>query len=136
MKFILDTNCYISFLNTRNKEQHEKMVTFWEKLSKLEYEVFLLSHNISEMVFVFKGVYKLQDKMIRQMIFDLLQHPGIHYSHGYFPETILSYWPDPIKDYGDAVIASACKSLGGGIITFDQDLKKQLKKTDLTFHLL
>lgn len=136
MKLILDTNCYISFLNKRNQEQHEKMVLFWERISRLEYEVILTSHNISEIVFVFKSIYSIEQKEINQIVQDLLANPGVTFEAGYYPEMILSLWPKSIKDYGDAVLAAASKVLEARIVTFDQEFIKSLKKLSMdSFHI-
>ncbi|PJZ48785.1 type II toxin-antitoxin system VapC family toxin [Leptospira saintgironsiae] len=134
MKLILDTNCYISFLNKRNQEQHEKMVSFWERISRLEYEIILTSHNISEIVFVFKSIYSVEQKEINQIIQDLIANPGVSFEPAYYPETILSLWPKHIKDYGDAVLAAASRTLEAKIVTFDQEFSKSLKKLNLDPH--
>ncbi|EMO63583.1 PIN domain protein [Leptospira borgpetersenii serovar Pomona str. 200901868] len=136
MKLILDTNCYISFLNQRNLEQHTKMVLLWEKVSRLEYEVILTSHNITEIVFVFKSIYAVGQSKLNQIIKDLLINPGVIYESAYYPELILQLWPKGIKDYGDAVLAAASQSLEAQIVTFDQNFSKSLKKLNLIpFHL-
>ncbi|PJZ68271.1 twitching motility protein PilT [Leptospira perolatii] len=134
MKLILDTNCYLSFLNQRNQEQHQKMVSFWERISRLEYEVILTSHNISEIVFVFKSIYSVEQKEIHQIIQDLMANPGVLFEPAYYPETILSLWPKHIKDYGDAVLAAASKTLEAKIATFDQGFIKSLKKLHIDPH--
>ncbi len=131
MRLILDTNCYISFLNRRNREQHEKMVSFWEKVSRLEYEVILTSHNISEIVFVFKSIYSVEQNEINLIIKDLIANPGVKYEPAYYPESILMLWPKNIKDYGEAVLAAASQLLEAQIVTFDQDFSKALKKLNM-----
>ncbi|WP_167324053.1 type II toxin-antitoxin system VapC family toxin [Leptospira alexanderi] len=136
VKLILDTNCYISFLNQRNLEQHTKMVLLWEKVSRLEYEVILTSHNITEIVFVFKSIYAVEQSKLNQIVKDLLINPGVTYESAYYPELILQLWPKSIKDYGDAVLAAASQLLEAQIVTFNQDFSKSLKKLSLIpFHL-
>lgn len=131
MKLILDTNCYISFLNRRNQEQHEKMIMLWEKISRLEHEVILTSHNISEIISVFKSIYSVEQKEINRIIKDLLMNPGVGFEPAYYPETILSIWPKIVKDYGDAVLAAASTILEARIVSFDQEFIKSLKKMNL-----
>ncbi|MDF3822416.1 type II toxin-antitoxin system VapC family toxin [Leptospira sp. 96542] len=134
MKLILDTNCYISFLNKRNLDQHTKMVKFWEEVSRLEHEVVLTSHNISEIVFVFKSIYSVEQNEINQVVKDLISNPGVKFEAAYYPELILHFWPRNIKDYGDAVLAAASHFLEAKIVTFDQDFLKSLKKLNMSFH--
>jgi predicted nucleic acid-binding protein len=131
MKLILDTNCYISFLNQRNLEQHIKMVSLWEKVSRLECEVVLTSHNISEIVFVFSSFYSVDQTKINQLVKDLLSNPGVSFDAGYFPDLIFKFWPRHIKDYGDAVFAAASHTLEAKIVTFDRDFSKALKKLNM-----
>ena len=55
---------------------------------------------------------------------------------GYFPETIFTFWPDSIRDYGDAVLAAAAKELTLPIYTFDKRFAKYLDKLNIEFTLL
>ncbi|WP_420896668.1 type II toxin-antitoxin system VapC family toxin [Leptospira weilii] len=121
----------ISFLNQRNLEQHAKMVSLWEKVSRLEYEIILTSHNITEIVFVFKNIYAVEQSKLNQIIKDLLINPGVTYEFAYYPELVLQLWPKSIKDYGDAVLAAASQSLEAQIVTFDQGFSRSLKKPNL-----
>ncbi len=104
------------------------MVSLWEKVSRLEYEVMLTSHNITEIVFVFKTVYSVEQGKINRIIKDLMINPGVGYDSAYFPEFILQLWPKHIKDYGDAVLAAACRFLEAQMVTFDRDFSKSLRK--------
>ncbi|EQA64743.1 hypothetical protein LEP1GSC062_2380 [Leptospira alexanderi serovar Manhao 3 str. L 60] len=112
------------------------MVLLWEKVSRLEYEVILTSHNITEIVFVFKSIYAVEQSKLNQIVKDLLINPGVTYESAYYPELILQLWPKSIKDYGDAVLAAASQLLEAQIVTFNQDFSKSLKKLSLIpFHL-
>ena len=131
MRLILDTNCYISFLNQRNLEQYKKMNILWESVSRLEHEVILTSHNISEIVFVLKSIYIVTQEQINKLIKDLISNPGVVYEPAYYPEIVLRIWPKNIKDYGDAVLASACQFLNAQIVTFDKDFIREIRKLNI-----
>ena len=134
MKLILDTNCYISFLNRRDEEQHLKMVEFFESVSRTEFEVILISHNLTEISFVFQSIYNIDKAKIKTILNDLLQNPGVHYECGYFPELTLSLWQKQIKDYGDAILAAASISLGASILSFDKVFLKELKRMGVEYY--
>jgi predicted nucleic acid-binding protein len=127
MKLILDTNCYISFLNKRNEQQHQKMVEFWEAVSRAEFEVIVISHNLTEISFVFQSIYNIDKSKIKTILSDLLQNPGVHYECGYFPELIFSIWQKQIKDYGDAVLAAASISLSSPTKALEATTKRNDK---------
>ncbi|WP_235595712.1 hypothetical protein [Leptospira weilii] len=77
------------------------------KWFRLEYEIILTSHNITEIVFVFKNIYAVEQSKLNQIIKDLLINPGVTYEFAYCPELILQLWARNIKDYDDAVLAAA-----------------------------
>lgn len=134
MKIILDTNSYISFLNRRDDEQHTKMVEFFESVSKAEFEVIVISHNLTEISFVFQNIYNIDKPKIKTILSDLLQNPGVRYECGYFPELTLSLWQKQIKDYGDAVLAAASISLSASILSFDKTFLKELKRMGVKYY--
>lgn len=70
------------------------------------------------------------------MLRDLLKNPGLKHQEGYFMSTILSLWPDKIKDYGDAVLAAAAFELKIPILTFDKPFSKQMSLINIPYKLL
>ena len=56
---------------------------------------------------------------------------GIEIIHEIDFNTVLSYWPDQIPDFGDAVIASLGKIKRVPIVTFDRKLSGKLKTLGL-----
>ncbi|ULH28699.1 hypothetical protein FH581_015535 [Leptospira weilii] len=77
------------------------MVSLWEKVSRLEYEIILTSNNITEIVFVFKNIHSVeQNKSNYKRSFN-------QSVPAYCPELILQLWDRNIKDYDDAVLAAA-----------------------------
>ena len=54
--------------------------------------------------------------------------PGIEVIQEVDFETILSWWPDPIPDFGDAIIAAAGKARSRAmVVTFDRKFATKLK---------
>ncbi|EMO42461.1 hypothetical protein FF021_12620 [Leptospira noguchii] len=65
------------------------MISLWEKISRLEYQVILTLHNIKKIVFVFKTVYSVGQDKVNRIIKDLMINTGVNYDLAYFPEFIL-----------------------------------------------
>ncbi|MGH7885886.1 MAG: PIN domain-containing protein [Thermodesulfobacteriota bacterium] len=134
--FLIDTNCLISFITTRDIEQNEVITGFFEDAAGLNSEILIISNVISEFVYTLQSVYKVDLKKISEIINDLLNNPGIKYHNGYYPLEVIKLWPTKIKDYGDAVIASAAIELNATVLTFDKNFSNQLKKTVISYKLL
>jgi hypothetical protein len=61
--------------------------------------------------------------------------PGIEIIHELGFNAVLSCWPDPIPDFGDAVIASVGMARkGSAIVTFDRKFCNNLKSLGLSLH--
>jgi predicted nucleic acid-binding protein len=136
MRLILDTNCYVSYLNQRDKGQHKSVSLLMDAVSRAEHEVLMTGHNMTEMVFVLQNVYEMDAKMIHEILTALLANPGFEFAPGHHPEEILKIWPNQVKDYGDAVLAAAASALGAKICTFDQAFARVLRKVDLHADLI
>ncbi|GJQ57267.1 MAG: PIN domain-containing protein [Candidatus Scalindua sp. AMX11] len=134
--YIIDTNCLISYTTTRNKAQSEKISFYIEDASNLKSEIMILSNIITEFVYTLQTVYRVDSKSINCMLCDLLKNPGIQYHHGYFISNIFSFWPDKIKDYGDAVLAAAALELKTPVLTFDKPFTKQMSLLNIPHKLL
>ncbi len=134
--FIVDTNCLLSYVTDRNQRQYECMDKIFKSTSNMEQEIIIISNVITEFVYVLQSIYKTDDSLIFEMISDLLNNPGITYHNDYFPETILKYWPNQIKDYGDAVVAASATILKIPVYTFDKSFAQQLNKLKIDVTLL
>ncbi len=136
MRLILDTNCYVSYLNRRDPAQHKSVSQLMDAASRAEHEVLMTGHNMTELVFVLQTVYAMNSKMVHEILSALLANPGFEFAPGHHPEEILKIWPNQVKDYGDAVLAAAASVLGAKICTFDQAFARVLRKADLHADLL
>ena len=131
MIHIVDTNCLLSFVTDRNIEQGEGMALIFERAASLSEEIIVISNVITEFVYVQTSVYGQKTSHVATMITDLLNHPGVQYHHGYFPESALALWPDMFRDFGDAVIAAAATALRVPVYTFDRTFRKQLERASI-----
>ena len=131
VKLILDSNCYISYLNRRDERQFEIMSKLMEAVSRTEHEVVLTGHNMTEIAYVLQSIYNMESRRVHEILAAFINNPGIEFSAGHFPARLLEFWPGQIKDYGDAVIASAASVLGTRVFTFDQGFSRALRRLDL-----
>ena len=137
MKTILiDTNALLSYVTDRNKKQSDLMLDIFDRAGKLEFQICIVSNVIAEFVYVLQKIYKTKPSLISTIIKDMNTMPGIYLLPGFFPETLFSIWPNKIKDYGDAFLASASIELKYPITTFDKKLSNQLIKLGCKVELL
>jgi hypothetical protein len=78
-------------------------------------------------------VYHVPKAEIGRMIADFVDMPGIEIIHEMDFNAVLSYWPDPLSDFGDAVTASVGKVRRSAIVTFDRKFINNLKSLGLNF---
>jgi predicted nucleic-acid-binding protein len=97
--------------------------------------IFCHQHVLTEFVYVLDRIYHVPKDEIGRMIKDLIEMPGIEVIQEADFKTILSWWPDPIPDFGDSLIAAAGKARKGSIIvTFDRKFAANLKSLDINIH--
>ena len=85
-------------------------------------------HVLTEFIYVLDKIYQVPKDEIGRIIKDLIEMPGIEVIHEVDIKTVLSWWPDPISDFGDALIAATGKALSRTIvITFDRKFATKLK---------
>ncbi len=128
-KYVLDTNALISFVTDRNPTQQEIVAPLFEAASRLKCSLVCHQFVLTEFVFVMDKVYGAPKETINAMLRDLIAMPGVEIRLETDFNTLLSYWPSKIADFGDALIAATGKSIKGAIIvTFDEKFKSALKK--------
>ena len=136
-KVIIDTNCLLSFISDRNPDQQEKIASLFNRAKQLKKMIVCHHHVISEFVYILTSVYSLKSATVRQMVADLISMPGIIISSDVDIQTVLSFWPEHIPDYGDAVLAAYCKQTKGTkIASFDKKFNNALTKVRLPIQIL
>ena len=136
-KFIIDTNCLLSFVTDRNLEQQEKISKLFQQAGRLELSLLCHHHVLSEFVFVLSSVYSTAADTIHTIVADLVTMPGVMPVSEVNIKTVLSLWPAVVPDYGDAVIAAYCKDTKGtAIATFDKKFRKAMTRADIALYPL
>ena len=135
-KCIIDTNALISFVTDRNLDQQAKVSKLFEQAAQLRTLVVCHQNVLTEFVYVMDKVYNVPAKQINTIIKDFIAMPGIEIVHEIDMKTLLSYWPEPCSDYGDAIIAALCKKIKGSFLTtFDRKFSNAAKKLGLQVNL-
>ena len=134
-RYVIDTNALISFVTDRNPEQQQKVASLFESAAHLKVAILCHQHVLTEFIYVMDRVYGVAKDEINRMIGDLIAMPGIEVVHDFDFKTVISCWPDPILDFGDAVIASVSKTIKGStIVTFDRKFAAHLNSLCLKSH--
>lgn len=135
-KYIIDANALISFVTDRNPDQQEKVAALFEQAAQLKVFLYCHQHVLTEFIFVMDKVYAIPKKEIAQMVSDLIEMPGVEVISDIDFRTVLSWWPQSVPDFGDAVIASACKAVKGSmIVTFDRKFLENLKVLKILYQV-
>jgi len=64
----------------------------------------------------------------------LIETPGITVKSGFRIPAVLALWPKPVRDFGDAVLASCAREEKLPVMTFDKKFTTQLKSAGMPFH--
>jgi predicted nucleic-acid-binding protein len=132
-KYIIDTNSLISFVTDRNAEQQQKIAPLFDSAANLKALILCHQYVLTEFIYVMDRVYHVPKDEIGRMVADFVDMPGIEIIHEIDFNAVLSYWPDPLADFGDAVIASVGKVRKSAIVTFDRKFTNNLKALGLNF---
>lgn len=134
-QYVIDTNALISFVTDRNPEQQQKIAPLFEAAAHMKAVIFCHQHVLTEFIYVLDKIYQVPKAEIGRMIKDLIEMPGIEVIQEVDFKTILSWWPDPIPDFGDALIAAAGKTRSGSmVVTFDRKFAANLKALYINIH--
>ena len=134
-RYVIDTNALISFVTDRNPEQQQKIAPLFEAVAHVKAVIFCHQHVLTEFIYVLDRIYHVPKDEIGRMIKDLIEMPGIEVIQEVDFKTILSWWPNRIPDFGDALIAAAGKIRSGSmIVTFDKKFAANLRALDINIH--
>lgn len=130
-KYVLDTNCLLSYVTDRNKQQRLAIEKYFELAFHYEIELIVISSVVTEFVYVLTNIYSLEASDVNSIISDLMQTPGIKFEEGYYPDKIVKFWPAAIQNFGDAVVGAYGDAAHLEVITFDSSFSRELKKINV-----
>ena len=130
--YVIDTNALISFVTDRNLSQQHQIADLLDEAARLRCAVICPQNALTEFVYVLDKVYGTPKHKIRLMIKDFIALPGVKVVNGVNFELVLEFWPNPLSDFGDAIVASVCRSHQGAVVaTFDRKLINALKNLSI-----
>ena len=131
-KYVIDTNALVSFVTDRNLAQQEAVAPLFAAAARLKCTLVCHQFVLAEFVFVMDKVYETPKETISAMVRDFIAMPGVEVRQETDFGAVLSLWPEAIADFGDALVASAGKSIKGAlIVTFDKKFTSALKQLGL-----
>ncbi len=135
IRYVVDTNALISFVTDRNREQQQKIAPLFESAAHMKAVIFCHQHVLTEFIYVLDRIYHIPKNEIGIMIKDLIEMPGIEIVQEVDFNTIFSWWPDPVPDFGDSLIAAVGKTISGSlVVTFDRKLAANLKTLGINIY--
>jgi len=136
-RYFIDTNALISFVTDRNLEQQRKIAPLFESAAQMKVVILCHQHVLTEFTYVLDRIYQVPKDEIGRMIKDLIEMPGIEVIQEVDFKTILSWWPDTIPDFGNALIAAAGKARSRAmVVTFDRKFATKLKALGINTSIL
>ncbi|HOW81654.1 MAG TPA: PIN domain-containing protein [Spirochaetota bacterium] len=127
-KYCIDTNALLSFLTDRNINQQKTVEKYLERAIRGELSLIVIENVITELVYVMQSVYRTPKNIISQTLKALEENPGISIDGHFNLKTLRQIWPDPVNDYGDALIVLYALEKNCEILTFDKKLLNSFKK--------
>ncbi len=124
--FVIDTNALLSFITDRNLDQQVVVKKHIQKALSSQQDIVVLSHVISEFVYVLEKVYGLKLNKIHSILAQIADAPGFAIEDYVDLDELLVIWPNKVKNYGDAVLACFAISKKLPVLTFDQKFSREL----------
>jgi predicted nucleic-acid-binding protein len=134
-RLLIDTNSLISFVTDRNPNQQKAVAHLFEAAARLHHEVICHQVVLIEFVYVLEKVYSLPKTEIKRLIEALVRMPGINFVNDADMKAVISIYPAPFSDFGDAVLAAyARQSTETGLFTFDRKFANAARKIGIPIY--
>ena len=118
MKTLIDANVILRYLLCDDEEKSETAKV------AIEDGTFTLPEVIAEVVYVLKGVYKIERKIIRDVLIDFLDEVDIDNKD--IIKKALHLFDETSLDFVDCILISYHSLLGVKVLSFDKKINKRL----------
>jgi len=125
---LIDTNYIIRFLTMTPPEHFEKAKELFYKVAKKELEVVVSEGIIMECYFVLSKFYKWEKNRIIEKLEKILNFHNVICNEKFILLETLNILKDKNIDFIDALLCAKSNLLGYEVKSFDNDIKKCLKK--------
>lgn len=131
-EIVIDTNVLISFLTDRNLVQQEIAAQLFAGAERGEVSLIVPHQVVSELVYVLEKLYDWPQSEISRIVTDLADSPSLRLTGDVDWHRLLSLWPDEIRTFGDAIVASvAATTPECAVATFDQAFQRRLRALEI-----
>jgi predicted nucleic-acid-binding protein len=130
--YFIDTNCLLSYVTDRNRDQQNRIAPYFSGASVLKHKITVIQNVVTEFVYVCLSVYKIEPARVREMVLDFIHTPGMEVEYSFPISTFMHLWPAYIENYGDAVLAASVPDAGGVLLSFDGKLRKNCARLDIS----
>lgn len=127
-KYCIDTNALLSFLTDRNIEQQKAVAKYLDRAMRGELSIIVIENVVTELVYVMQSVYKTPKNLVSKTLKALEENPGISIEGHLDLKALMQIWPEPVHDYGDALLILYALKNKCEILTFDKKLINSLKR--------
>jgi predicted nucleic-acid-binding protein len=135
-KYLIDTNCLISHLTNRDETQRALISPYFDSAAQSQCNLIVLDIVIIEFVYVLSRVYRTDPETVHEIVHIILYTPGLTTDHNTDLDTAMRLWPDKIKDFGDALIASNAFRSHIPVLTLDRSFMKELADCDIESEII
>jgi len=120
---VLDTNVILRFLIGDNQQLYEKSVKIFSDIENDHIKAILLESVIAETVFVLEKVYKVERKLITELLLKILDLKGVRNSNKQIYRQALEVYQSKNIDIVDCLICAYSVLNDIEVVSFDKDLE-------------
>jgi predicted nucleic acid-binding protein len=129
---VVDTNVLVSFLTDRDQAQQQLADALLRQAAERDLMLVVHQQVVTEFIYVMLNLYEQSRESAAQIVAELLALPGVCIVDAVEWSRVLTLWPEPFRDFTDAVLATTCRSGGhDAVATFDESFKKLLARSKL-----
>jgi len=126
---IVDANVVLRYLLEDDDKSFKKAKEFFEEVFSGKKVAYLLQSVIAEIVYVLKGIYKVERKEISDILIELLKRKNIKTEDKNIVINALKIYADKNLDFVDCLICAYKNNFE--IFTFDKKLNKCIKEREI-----
>ena len=134
--YLLDTNCLLSYITDRSPEQQSVISELPQDASSARCQLVVTNSVAMELVFVLRKVYARSAQETGDVLVNLSKTPGVMFLAEAGWSSVAENWPNPFRDYGDAVLATTARAHQIPVLTFDQQFRATFLKQRIGCSLL
>jgi predicted nucleic acid-binding protein len=128
-RILVDTNVFLSFLVERSEEQRAAARTLLDAAGDGEIQAFVTQFALFEVAYVLQSSYLMPPERVAEVTRDLIALPGVMAIDDCPWDMVLDYWPAQLQGMaGAASVAVALANRYDAIATFDQKMRRQMKR--------